>query len=284
MIGPTRGLQYLNEDQEYKRQMQEGGRQLRQNETDGYLRRQRQMQEEKQRNALRASNLALVQNQNLSQDSSNPRTVTDDSMQISNGGSAMRSASGSSGSGSGRIVPSGGFGTSIPQIDGRYMSLVAAPNPSLDSSTQPNVTMPDADFSPGDAKAYQDAAFANLKAKSGAMGKSAIDSLIAQLAGRGITSSGTTGRGIAQEIIRANDPLNDLNVEHLGQEYEAAGRARELSENRAQAIYSGNLSQRAQNISSQTALNNLKAQLALAQYQGEIGQNTNQLEAILRMI
>lgn len=225
-------------------------------------------------NSLRASNLATQQAAEMIKNQSNHRTVVGDRMTISspaddpNGGSI-----GSSGS-SVQRVPN-------PIIDGRYQQLVgngAANFPTLDTSgipsssgSQPPVSLGPGSFTPQDATAFQDAAFGRLKAKSGELGKSAVDSLASTLAGRGISGhSGTFVRGVGDRIASAVQPLADLNVAHLGQEYGAANEARRLSENRAQAEYQGGITQRSQNIQAQQALDALKAQIALAKYQAEV--------------
>jgi hypothetical protein len=74
-------------------------------------------------------------------------------------------------------------------------------------------------------------------------------------------------------------PLADLNVAHLGQEYQAAQRARELAENRAQAEFSGGISQRGQTINANNALNQLRLALA-AQKQEAL---MNELEMLRRL-
>lgn len=187
-----------------------------------------------------------------------------------------------SGNPSGSKAPQqGGFGTSVPQIDGRYMSLVAPPNPTLNESTPAQVKMGEGNFTPTDATAHQDAAFARTKDKAGALGKSAIDSLSSMLAGRGVSNqSGTFGRGLVDRISAATNPLADLNVAHLGEEYDAANNARQMSEARASTEYQGGIAQRSQDMSSQQAMNNLKTQLALAGYNG----NLSQLEMLYRLV
>lgn len=271
---------YNDPDMEYKRRMLQGEQQRKQSEADTLNKQLQIQQDEANRNALTAQRYALDQSHMMQANPDNPRTVTDTSMTIGNGG-----ASGStSASGTSRRPATGGFGTANPMIDGRYMSLVEFQQPNLASAAPPREVMPEADFTPGDATAFQDAAFARLKDRAGALGKGAIDSLAAILGGRGVGNSGTFGRGTAREIVNAVQPLSDLNVEHLGQEYGAAQRARELSEQRASNVFSGNLQQRGQDISSQQAMNNLLTQIANIKYQGEIGQNANELEALYRLL
>ena len=238
-------------------------------------------------NDLRAQRDATDYRQSMAANPANPRTITDNSMTL---GSADTNTMKSSVSGKKSLGGFGGIG--LPQIDGRYMSLVeppkvAPPNPQLNTAQPPvsREAMPQDSFGPGDATAFQDAAYGRLKARAGQQGRGAVEALAAELAGRGISGeSGTFGRGVADRIMDAQAPLTDLNVAHLGQEYEAAQRARELSANRSNAIFQGGIAQRGQDISTQQALNALKAQLELARYQGEISQNDSQLDNLYRML
>lgn len=215
---------------------------------------------------------------------SNTQSSHTGGISFNNQGGSVADSSGSIASASSRRTPSGGgFGTANPQIDGRYMSLVQFQAPEIKQKTPPREVMPQADFTPADATEFQNAAFGRAKAISGGLGKSAIDSLVSQLAGRGISNSGTTGRGIAGEIVKAVDPLSELNVAHLGQEYSAAQRARELSEQRAAQAYSGAIAQRGQDINSQQALDNLMAQIAQLKYQGEVQQTEGGLNRQLQL-
>jgi hypothetical protein len=263
---------YLDPDSAYKAKLQQGELYRRQSEADARNKQLQNEQDEANRNALTAQNYALTQSHGL-QSTDAPRTITDTSMTIGSGGSG-----GSSKSSSGSRLPTGGFGSSNPQIDGRYMSLVEFQQPNLNTATPPREAMPQADYTPQDATEFQNAAFARLKDRAGALGKGAIDSLAAVLGGRGVGNSGTFGRGTAREIVNATQPLADLNVEHLGQEYQAAQHARELSEGRAASNFAGNISQRGQDITSQQALNNLMSQIAQLKYQGEIQQRAHQDE------
>jgi hypothetical protein len=264
---------YLDPDSAYKAKLQQGELYRRQSEADARNQQLQNEQDEASRNALTAQNYALTQSHGL-QSTDAPRTITDTSMTIGSGGGSGSSKSSSSGS----KLPTGGFGSANPQIDGRYMSLVEFQQPNLTAAPPPREVMPQADYTPQDATEFQNAAFARLKDKSGALGKSAIDSLAAVLGSRGVGNSGTFGRGTAREIVNATQPLADLNVEHLGQEYQAAQHARELSEGRAASNFAGNISQRGQDITSQQALNNLMSQIAQLKYQGEIQQRAHQDE------
>jgi hypothetical protein len=241
-------------------------------------------EDEATQNALTAQRYALDQSY-MMQGSDNPRSVRDTSMTISNGGNVSASGGASESSGSRPSVGSFGGNPAGPQIDGRYMSLVQAPTPSLNESTPGQVSLNAQSYGPQDAKAHQDAAFARLKDKSGALGQGAIQSLAAMLAGRGISGqSGTFGRGLADRVAQAVQPLADLNVAHLGEEYAAAAHAQDLGAARDNAIFQGGIAQRGQDIASQQALNSLKAQLAQLGYSGGIQQRGQDLEALYRLL
>lgn len=278
--GNFAAVNYIDPNMAYKAALQSGDQQRKQREAEDLNRQRQATQDESARYSLMAQKSAYNQSQALQTDSRNPRTTNGEVMNISDG-SGEGSASGSA-----RRLPTGGFGSANPQIDGRYMSMVEFKPPTLNSSpTPPREVMPEGDFTPPDAKAFQDAAFARLKDKSGALGQSAISSLASQLAGRGISgSSGTFARGTAQQIVNATQPLADLNVAHLGDEYQAAQHAQDLSANRANTIYQGGIAQRGQDLSNQNALNNLMAQLSMTEYQGKIGQRGQDLEALYRML
>lgn len=286
MPGMTAGLNFLDPVLEYKRRLAEGDRNRKLTEANTLNTSRNMMQDEAARNALSAQRTALDQSNMMQSNADNPRTATDTSFSISSPGQGGASASGSRSAASPRRLPSGGFGgTGLPQIDGRYMALVAPPKPELNESLPPQVQMPPPAFGMPDAKAHQDAAFSRLKDKQGQIGQSALQSLASTLAGRGISGkSGTFGRGLADILARTLQPQSDLNVAHLGEEYDAAGRERQLSEQRASQQYQGGISQRSTDISSQQALNNLRTQLAIAGYQGEMGQNANELELLYRLL
>lgn len=275
------GYAYNDPDLQYRLTIQRGDQQRKQAAADAQNQSRMAMQDEANRNKLLAQKYALDNSQQMQGHSGNPRTVTDTSMTIGNGGGS--GFGGGSGSASRRSPSGGGFGSANPQIDGRYMSLVNFQAPTLNQNMPARVSRQQADFTPGDATAYQSAAFGRAKATAGGLGKSAIDSLVSQLAGRGISSSGTTGRGIAGEIVKSVDPLSELNVAHLGQEYSAVQRARELSEASANNIYQGDLTQRGQDISGQNAMNNLLTQIAQLKYQGEVQQTEGGLNRQLQL-
>lgn len=237
------------------------------------------------RNALTAQRSALDQSHML-QAGPAPRTITDTSMTIGSGGETevqqnSRTASGGGGTVGTRQLP--------PDLQGRFMPLVELGQQSIPGGSgampPPRATMPDADFSPGDATAHQDAAFSRLKDRAGLLGKGALDTLSSQLAGRGIGgASGAFGRGLADILAQTTQPLADLNVAHLQEEYGAADRARALSEQRASNVYSGDITQRGQDIQTQMAIDQLKASLLRAKYEGEIAQRGQDLNSIYRLL
>lgn len=275
------GAIYQDPQLEQRRRQLEGDRDRLQAAEDMRKSQQDIAQQELLNNQLRAQQFALDNSAGMQANSNIPRQVTDTSMTIPDGSYAPNSTGGSGSRG----PATGGFGTSVPQIDGRYMSLVEFKPPATTTTPQPSVSMGPGTFGPADATAYQNAAFARLKDKSGQLGQGAVESLAAQLAGRGISGqSGTFGRGLADIVSRSVQPLADLNVAHLGQEYDAAGRERQLSEARANAEYQGGIAQRGQNVSSQQALNSLLAQLAMGEYQGGISQRGQDLESLYRLL
>lgn len=217
-----------------------------------------------------AQQLALSESQRMAQDNANPRTSNGESMDISNyggGRSASEGASGSSGGGQAVSKP-----PMPPELDGRYMPLIGM-DFTPDSTVAPQVTLGQAAYSAGNAHDAQDAEFGLLKAKSGQLGRSAIDSLRSEMSGRGIGGSGTELRGVGDRIAASVDPLAQLNSTHLREDYANTQRERDIAESRVSQQFQGDITQRGQNQSMMQALNTLKAMLAQTKYQGEIGQN-----------
>lgn len=231
---------------------------------------QRSKHAEMENNYLKAQRFALDQSHLMQQDPNMPRTVTDTSMTIGPGGVGTQ-----------KMLP--------PNLMGRFKNLInnatyKAPT-DLNMSTPDKVAMKEADFSPIDATAYQDAQYARLKEKAGLMGKSAVGSLSSELAGRGIgNASGAFGKGLANIVSQSVQPLSDLNVSHLEEEYKAAQRARELSESRVQNEYSGNITQRGQDLNQQNALNALKMALADNRYQSDFNKSNQWQQLLLRYL
>ena len=234
------------------------------------------------RNDLTAQRYALDQSVNLQGNPNTPRQITGTSMTIGGtpgdtGGSSSTSnrSSASGGSAGSRQLP--------PEIQGRFMPLIELGQidqtpPNLPSQVQRS----GGSFTPEDATGYQDAAYARLKARAGQEGRSAVDSLAAELGGRGIGGSGTFARGVGDRIASAVQPLADLNVAHLGDEYNAAGRSRQLAEQAASESYQGGINQRSTDIGASQALQQLRAQLAMQKYQGEIAQRGQDLDRMYR--
>lgn len=270
------GSMGFSPDQAYKQQLAQGERYRQQSNAANQAAQDKITQDEFTRNALTAQRYALDQSHMMQANPNIPRTITDTSMTIGNGGSS-RTASGGGGGMGGRQLP--------PDLHGRFMPLVELGQQSINDKAPEKVQMGAADYTPENAQAYQDAAFARLKDKSGQLGKGALDSLASTLAGRGISGqSGTFGRGLADIVGRTVQPLADLNVAHLGDEYQAAQHGRDLAENARLANYSGDLNQRSQDMTFQNALNQLKSQLLLSKYQGDISQRGQDLEAIYRLL
>lgn len=212
-----------------------------------------------------------------------PRQVTDTSMTIPGGGMAPNGGSSSTTNRQSASGGSAGTRQLPPEIQGRFMPLVELGQ--IDQTPPqlpPQVQRQGGSFTPEDATGYQNAAYARLKARAGEAGRSAIDSLANEMAGRGIGNSGTMLRGMSDRIASAVQPLADLNVAHLGEEYDAAGRARQLAESAASDSYHGGISQRSTDISAAQALQQLKAQLAMQKYQGGISQRGQDLESLYR--
>jgi hypothetical protein len=274
------GALYPDPDAARRRMLQTGEMYRKQTEADAREKQNQITQDQFTNNKLTAERYALDQSLGMQGNPNNPRTVHDTSMTISSpGGEASSSAT----SGGSRRVTGGFGGNGAPQIDGRYMNLVG-PSPDLNSTPSPRATMGDGNFTPTDARAYMDAAFARLKASSGAAGQSGIQTAASQLAGRGIGGSGSFGRAIGEQVARATQPLADLNVAHLGQEYAAAGHAQDLNAQRNNAIYQGDIQQRGQDQSMMAALNALKAQIAAQKYSGEISMRGQDLESLYRLL
>lgn len=227
---------------------------------DGREAQDRQDQRQFTLNKLDAERMALDQSRMMQANANNPRTVQDTRMNISNEGTINEGSYSGNAGGGGKVLP--------PQIEGRYMALVGNTNTlpySPDAPSSPRATMGEGSFKPGDAQAYQDAEFSRSKAQAGDVGRSAMNSLRGELAGRGILGSGTEMRGTADRLSSTLQPLADLNVAHLRQDYDASQLERSRSEAARLAQYQGDISQRGQDLSSQSAFQALKAQLAMAQ-------------------
>jgi len=177
---------------------------------------------------------------------------------------------------------------SLSGILGRYTPLInlntaggsggsAPPRATLntggfDESTQGRVNLNPASFGPQDATEYQNAAFGRAKAQAGSLGRSSLDSLRGELAGRGILGSGTEIRGTVDRLAAATNPLADLNVAHLGQNFDAANRAADIANSRSLAEFQGGISQRGQDQGVTQALNALRASQNATQFSGDISQ------------
>lgn len=101
------------------------------------------------------------------------------------------------------------------------------------------------------AAAAQNAAMGQAKAQAGSLGKSAVDTLRAQLAERGILGGGTEARGLVDRLAAATNPLSDLNVAGLRENVGIATHNFDTANQNALANYSGDINQRGQDISLQ---------------------------------
>jgi hypothetical protein len=95
-----------------------------------------------------------------------------------------------------------------------------------------------------DTNAAQDAAFGKAKATAGSLGRSAMDSLRAGLAERGLVGGGTEARGLVSKLAEATNPLSDLNNAALHENVGIAEHNQDLGAQAAATDYSGNVSQR----------------------------------------
>ncbi len=128
----------------------------------------------------------------------------------------------------------------------------------------PTVQMGDAS---GAAQSAQAAAFGAAKAKAGAMGRSAVDSLRAELADRGILGGGTEGRGLTDRLAAATNPLSDINVAGLHENVGIAEHNQDASQRAAETGFQGAITQRGQDIGANEAAAQLAQQRALQNQQ-----------------
>jgi hypothetical protein len=117
-----------------------------------------------------------------------------------------------------------------------------------------------------DNTASQNASFAAAKAKAGAMGRSALGSLRAELAERGILGSGVEGRGLVDRLAAATNPLSDINVAQLDENVKIGQHNQDLGADAAKAQFAGNIAQRGQDVSAAEAEANRKQQAQAQQY------------------
>lgn len=131
------------------------------------------------------------------------------------------------------------------------------PPPSMTTPPTPGVTYnPNANGAGGGAgnttlntaAAAQDAAFGRAKATAGSLGQSALQSLQAQMAGRGISGSGVEGRGIVDALANATNPLSDLNASALHENVGITQHNQDLAQQGNLAAYNGGITQRGQDI------------------------------------
>lgn len=258
--------------------------QIRRGQDAGQQHFEREAANESTRNSLYAQKYALGQSLSMQANPANPRSVTDTSMTIKSpgsvpGGQGGSQGGGSNGDGGGSGAPQGG--QLPPNIDGHYMPLINMGfTPSAVSA--PHAALGAASYSPADAQAFQDAEFGKAKATAGSLGRSAVEGLRGEMSGRGIGGSGSEMRGVSDRLAAATNPLADLNVAHLGQDYAHAQNERNIAESRVSQQFQGDLTQRGQDLSTQQAMNALKAMLAQTKYQGDITQRNFDISALLK--
>jgi hypothetical protein len=115
--------------------------------------------------------------------------------------------------------------------------------------TIPPPTAPSSVGVNGATAAAQGAAFGRAKAQAGALGRSAINSTAAELAGRGMsTQGGAFARRIADRVANATNPLADINVAQLGENATNARHDVDLSADMAKTGYEGSIAQRGQDV------------------------------------
>lgn len=236
-----------------------------------------QMAEERERLQLEAMRLARDQALAMSANPANPRTSTGTAYNISSPpeDSVQMALEAQRRAAQRRGLP--------PEIEGRFLPLVNFPTaPTINLPNQ--VAMRPASFGPTEARELEEAEFAYQKARSGQMARAAIDSLRDELAGRGMLGSGAEFEGVAQRIAQSMDPLAALNVAQLGRQYEATTRERQLAEQARLAQYQGDIAQRAQDLDALQAQQALQARLALERFQAEDLVRRASIEAALRAL
>lgn len=117
------------------------------------------------------------------------------------------------------------------------------------------------------AAAEQSAAFGKAKAQAGAMGTSAVNSLRAELADRGILGSGVEARGLVDRLAAATNPLSDINAQQLHENTGIAQHNQDLAAQAAANSYQGAIAQRGQDIGAQTQIATANANLAAQKQQ-----------------
>lgn len=106
----------------------------------------------------------------------------------------------------------------------------------------------------------QNAAFGQAKSRAGALGRSSIESLRAEMAQRGIVGGGTEGRGLTDRLAAATNPLSDLNTQALHENVGIAEHNQDLRQQSTNTGYQGAITQRGQDISALANQQQLRAQ------------------------
>ncbi len=163
------------------------------------------------------------------------------------------------------------FGTLNGALSGLSSWSGSANLPAGGVSAGPNVTY---GGSPMDnsavnsaASAQQNAAFGAAKSKAGAMGRSALQGLDSEMAARGISGSGTQGRGLVDRLAAATNPLSDVNVAQLGENTNIAQHNQDLGATAAGQQFQGGIAERGQNLAAAEDSAQLAQTAALAKRQ-----------------
>ena len=157
-----------------------------------------------------------------------------------------------------------------------------ATNPSTSTSTSSSSAYPSIQFPPGfgpggtggnmppqvqfnapSFEAAQTAAWNRAKDLTGQTANAAMTGLRSSLGGRGLLGSGIEGKGTARVMNAGQQQLGDVSRQ------QAIDSANQAQKN-AELEFTGGISQRGQDLSSQQAANALAAQLAEAQYGGQV--------------
>src|SRR5258708_4226850 len=126
----------------------------------------------------------------------------------------------------------------------------------------PNATASGGQTTMDAATAAQNAAFGRAKATAGSLGQSAMQGLQAQMANRGIMGSGVEGRGIADILAGATNPLSDINAAGLHENVGISQHNQDLAQQANLAAYQGGITQRGQTIGENEANANRQFQTA----------------------
>jgi hypothetical protein len=106
------------------------------------------------------------------------------------------------------------------------------------------------------ADAAHQAAFGQAKAQAGSLARSSLQGLRGELSERGILGSGVEGRGIADRLAMATNPLSDANTAALRENVGITQHNQDLASNAANIGFQGAITQRGQDLEAQNAARN----------------------------